>query len=364
MRRTVRPKIEMFAWALGGVVLVIAVVAVGDVAIPEFRGEASDASSSSPNPTDPLSTVFQFSVSADGSRYISRGMENGIALRDAASGALLQTCRLNDKRALQLSPLTASQFSAAYLDGSAVVWQEAGGVFRPRRVHQYSRALHSTDLLQDGSLVAFGRSDGVVDVWDARRLTRLHTLRLSRNSVFCVKLSPDGRRLLAADGVGAVRVWELNGTDEFQTIPVHELRVMRAAFSPDGRRVVTGSVDGSAQVWNVERKQADLRTPSRGLPVVSVAFEPAGRFVALRSTTGDVSIWDVGSQREVDSRYLSGTSSHVEFCAADGGLWYVDNHAGCTLEKWRFAVEAPQSNAVPALADDLEQGPLFRETLR
>jgi len=73
----------------------------------------------------------------------------------------------------------------------------------------HSGVVYSLDVSQDGSLVAAG-SNEEVGVWELPSLRKVASLRGTLGSfTSAVSFSPDGRRVIAADGEGIIWLWDL-----------------------------------------------------------------------------------------------------------------------------------------------------------
>ena len=66
---------------------------------------------------------------------------------------------------------------------------------------------------------------------------------------------PDGRRVVSCDGgrntPGVIKLWDVETGECVATLKGHSDSVECVAVSPDGRRVVSGSHDNTLKVWNV-----------------------------------------------------------------------------------------------------------------
>ena len=195
----------------------------------------------------------------------------------------------------------------------------------------------------DGKLLAAGRTDGKVDLWDVFTRTRVRQLEAGTFPIRALAFSPDGR-LLAGSGFGPVLyTWETQSGELFARIEdsaaggsfgilfipegllaaargdgslmlwdvqeeeragyiegEHDEAATALAISPDGNLLAGRSQDGHVQVWDLRRRQAvanyDLGEPrGRRLPDLgthSIAFSPNGPSTVLTST--EQSVWEVG----------------------------------------------------------------------
>src|SRR5262249_27330075 len=72
-----------------------------------------------------------------------------------------------------------------------------------------------------------------------------------RDAVWCVALSPDGRRALSGGKDRTIRLWDLATGHELRAFPEQTQEVRALAFAPDGRRFLSAS-GVSLRLWDVE----------------------------------------------------------------------------------------------------------------
>jgi WD40 repeat protein len=116
-----------------------------------------------------------------------------------------------------------------------------------------------------------------------------------------VAFTPDGQRLLAAEGDGKVRLWPVAG-DQAQKRQWFGLRsdLVAAAFAPDGKTVASAhrgtlnKVRGQLLLWDVSGELAEGKAELEGhsVDVQSVAFAPDGKRLASADEDGRILVWD------------------------------------------------------------------------
>jgi WD40 repeat protein len=165
-------------------------------------------------------------------------------------------------------------------DGAVGIWD--------RRTRRWVRVLAAhTDFVKalcftkDGKTLISGSQDGTTRFWDVRTGTLQRSVQSTGN---CLAISPDGR-LLAIASVGTVTLWSLAAGKKVQHWQAHGDNVASVAFSPDGRSLATGGSDEdfSAHIWDVAT--AKMKQDLRGVSdfrsgVWSLAFAPSGRVLA------------------------------------------------------------------------------------
>jgi WD40 repeat protein len=113
--------------------------------------------------------------------------------------------------------------------------------------------LHSMALSRDGRLVAVGRLDASLALWDAAS-GRWRRLAGHGSAILCLAFSPDGRTLATGGSDGTVKVWDVPTGQELLSLESHSGPVHCLAFSGDGRTLITaaGTLNegaGEVRLW-------------------------------------------------------------------------------------------------------------------
>src|SRR5262249_14639707 len=126
------------------------------------------------------------------------------------------------------------------------------------------------------------------------------TLDTHKREIRGLVFSRDGRHLASASGDGVVKLWDAKRLDQKQQArPTLRARVpgpsVNVAFSPDGRRPATGGEENTGQTWDVEPGR-DPPPPLRGHrgEVSPLAFSPDddGRWIAWGGEDSTVKVWE------------------------------------------------------------------------
>jgi eukaryotic-like serine/threonine-protein kinase len=122
-----------------------------------------------------------------------------------------------------------------------------GTVFSTYRGH--TNSVYAVAWSPDGSRIASGSADGIVQVWNAADSSHSYTYTGHTNSVYAVAWSPNGSRIASGSADRTVQVWVAADGGHAFTYRRQSNVVKAVAWSPDGSRIVSGTTDGTAQVW-------------------------------------------------------------------------------------------------------------------
>ncbi len=159
----------------------------------------------------------------------------------------------------------------------------------------------------DGRMLAScGNEDGAVRLWDVQTRQPIGpplVLQAAGRSgvaigVSAVAFSPDGQILATGRWDGTVVLWDVAdaasvsfGRPIGRPLSGHTARVWLVAFSPDGRTLASASWDRTTRLWDVETHQAI------GQPLQSTASDMAygvdGKTLVSIGWYGTIRIWDV-----------------------------------------------------------------------
>ena len=347
--------------------------------------------------------------SADGRWAITAGKDNRLIVWDVRAAAAGEVLAGHSGRvsALAVSSDSRTLYSTA-LDGQVLVWDLAGTrrLGRPFTVGlDRIGALPRHALSPDGRILAVGRPDGTVGVFDGVTLRPISSFRVvtGRGAAVVGMGWVPGARLIAVGGnngflalVDPLRGQVVKRLYGHAAVPPTHLAygVYASGFSADGRLMITGADDGTVREWAMPSGRPIGRplklplvgdvslspdgrtmavavpegTDDPGVQIFDVAthrrlaalsedesiwdvarFTPDGRFIVAGSTKGWVRLWSTTTWKPA-TRILAGHAGAVlsESVSPDGRTLATGGADG-TVRLWDVSTQRPIGAPLPAL---------------
>jgi WD40 repeat protein/tRNA A-37 threonylcarbamoyl transferase component Bud32 len=155
--------------------------------------------------------------------------------------------------------------------------------------------------------VGLQHPDLSVRIWDATTGRMRHVLLGHTQYIYCMAVSPDGRRL-ATGGDRRVMLWDAETGLPLATYCGHAEGVSAVSFAGEGKRLVSLDLVGVFKTWDATRAPEYVPISYPGSRLEDATFSPDGRLVAgslmeLPKGPGPpayrVRVWDAGSGRQV-----------------------------------------------------------------
>ena len=157
-----------------------------------------------------------------------------------------------------------------------------------------------------GSLLATGTRDGLVQIWDLKSQELRKEMRLDATNAIVTALAfAPGQHSQLAIGSNLkdrfLQLWDYEADEPSQSLHNlvgHEATVVSVAYSRDASRLITASHDHTARLWATETGQEQSILRGHSWFVWSAAFSPDENHVATASEDGTVRLWDANSGQE------------------------------------------------------------------
>jgi serine/threonine protein kinase len=218
------------------------------------------------------------------------------------------------------------------------------------------------------------KSDMVVQCWDLASASERRRLKGHTDTINCVTLSHDGRRVASASADRTIRIWALDqpGSPSL-CLEGHTSEVSSVVVLPGGDSLLSGSHDGTVRVWDVKTgvsrgsisgqvgkvQAVAFSGPTKRMamagdglrvrhangavvelnghdgPVLCVAFSPDGELVVSGGTDGSVRLWRAADGMELHTYEAHSDKVHAVTFTPDGSTIYSGS-ADSTLRRWTW----------------------------
>ncbi len=204
------------------------------------------------------------------------------------------------------------------------------------------------------NILAVGRSDGTIRLWNTSRQEVLHTLGGREGTVaghtdiiFTLAFSSDGNTLASGSADGTVRVWNTTDIENRQNVEElwkfsnHNGLVLTLAFlTADGNVLASGSKNGSIFFWNlITGEWQDVISGDVFPAVLSLATFPERMLLATGRSDNMVRVWSLsdGKLKHVFNGHEDNVTSLV--FNSDGNM-LISGSADGTVKLWDTSIGA------------------------
>ena len=196
------------------------------------------------------------------------------------------------------------------LDGTVHLWDAVTGknirTFTDEHLTNQQMA-QSTDVMTvsfntDGSRLASGRRDGVIQLWDVATEQLLQTFRGHVDAISSVSFSPDGFSIASTSKDATVRLWDVATGQQKRLLAGYKGTVWRVKFYPNGLPLaidLKGDIgapdDENIRLWDLRTCQVEKRLTGHAAWVTGISFSADGGTLASVSFDDTVLLWDLTS---------------------------------------------------------------------
>jgi WD40 repeat protein len=311
------------------------------------------------------SGISSLAYSPDGTTLATVGSGASVWLRDAddtyADPVILpqpevadpQTVGFGDHFPVAYSP-DGALLAVGREDGNVQLWDVTQTDKDPTLLRIHVDAIQDLEFSPDGSILVTGSWDGTFRL---QNLTDLDAepavIDTGGLVVSSVAISPDGA-LLAANIGDKVGLWQL---DQIDADPIvlegHESDVGHVAFSPDGTLLASGSDDHTVRVWDMANLDAAPVVLQADEQIETLTFSPDGATVAAGGTRGDILVagvvwlWDLTQPNDPITIELSLNGLVEEIAWRPGSATLAVAYFGGTVR----LLDTTAVEAMPATVD-------------
>ncbi len=217
-------------------------------------------------------------------------------------------------------------------------------------------AIRAVAFSADGNLLAEGRQDGTVYLWDLR--TEYEPERFAHTAgaaVTALVFSQDAQWLIGGDAEGHIALWRVASGEQVHHLLAHEAAVVQVAVSPRGDRFASCAQDRLAKEWWLET--GALLHEFRGgvtCQLGGVAYLPTSTAESLAvvmgydegQDEGQIVVWEIPTSRA--TRILNGCEPFIHLAMSAEGRYLAVSDASNTVSLWDLAARERLHCLTPA----------------
>jgi WD40 repeat protein len=183
------------------------------------------------------------------------------------------------------------------LSGEAALYSVANGE-KVKTFRGHKDSLYCARLSPDGKLLATAGYDGAIKLWNAESGKEVRTLEGHNGPVFEVAFRADGKVLASASGDRTVKLWNVTKGERLDTLKESQKELYAMAFNPDGTRLAAAGVDNRIRVWQVTKEAKEGENPllisqfAHETPVLRVAWSGDGQTVVSAGEDRLIKVWN------------------------------------------------------------------------
>jgi centriolar protein POC1 len=133
--------------------------------------------------------------------------------------------------------------------------------------------------------------DGTVSVWNLDTLEIVHSFTVSADTVRCIAISPDEKRVAFGCRDNQVRIYDLDDYALIKTLHGHTMSVFSLAYNVDGVHLISGGRDAQVKIWDTATYQLIKNIPAHLFAVNHILFHPTQPYFATASMDKSIKIW-------------------------------------------------------------------------
>lgn len=173
-----------------------------------------------------------------------------------------------------------------------------------KKIPAHTERIYVLTLSSDGTLLATGDMGGAIILWDTQNWQPIRKFKQSGDWIKALAFSPDGKKLVVGSAImdrdgsqigGAVNLWDITN-QKFQPLMKSREVVWSVSFSPNGRLIAGAGLGGKINLWDSLSGMLKDSFAAHEKIVQTLVFSPDGSFLASGGGDSTIKLWDIKSR--------------------------------------------------------------------
>ena len=160
-----------------------------------------------------------------------------------------------------------------------------------KSLRQHVKPIFDIESVNHKKELLIASEDGTVSVWNLDTLEIVHSFTVSADTVRCIAISPDEKRVAFGCRDSQVKVYDLEDYTLIKTLHGHTMSVFSLAYSVDGLYLISGGRDAQVKIWDTATYQLIKNIPAHLFAVNHILFHPTQPYFATASMDKSIKIW-------------------------------------------------------------------------
>lgn len=241
-------------------------------------------------------------LSPNGMLLVSAGADRQIRFFNSQDGTLHGSIRTTPSIANMLVfSHKGDRLYAAESDGTIRIYDPKARRLI-RQLSSGSGSILSLALSRDETMLAAGRTDGTLELWNLTTGKRKGNKLVGHSGgVRTMAFSGEHDRLVSGGGDGTLRLWNLTGKrPKVQVIRAHQGAVNAVLVTPSGTAVISGGEDRQLNAWNLMDGTPEALRQSLNAPITALAMSGSER-LAVGDSDGTTTLFRLGVRMPMGS---------------------------------------------------------------
>lgn len=149
----------------------------------------------------------------------------------------------------------------------------------------------------------------------------LSTWKAHDDTLYSLRLSPDGTSLASAAADKLARLWKVADSKLISTYEGHTNHVLSVAFNQDATQLATAGADREIKVWDVKSREQDVTLGDKKTAFTALAWTPDGKALVAVTEKGNGSIYT--ELKKHDGAQRSETAKQTKLASVSTMLYSV-----------------------------------------